>query len=298
MLQGKDDESARIVLQVFVKRFRTNVLAAQRFGSILAAMKIYVAFVFCWCAFTAFAQQPSLTKTQTQVLAADAFVGYDNFGFEYFIADNVFCKRKDDRTLEYKNLSLGKITRADLHNPLQIALFYEPFNTVVLVDNQLNETHRINFSEHVMPIVASAIGMASANRLWVFNSLSQRIGLFDYLKKEYREITVPFTGKVAAYDSDFNFFHWIDEGSNRWASDVYGKVSDYGPTVGYKQFTVVNNNWILFAKDSILYAHSIPNNQSYPLEIGEKSFKSFHYQAQNLAIFTEQGITNYKITLP
>jgi hypothetical protein len=30
-------------------------------------------------------------------------------------------------------------------NPLNIVLFYENFNVVILLDNQLNETQKINF---------------------------------------------------------------------------------------------------------------------------------------------------------
>ncbi len=258
----------------------------------------FCAILLLWMAsFTAMAQ-PRVAPIGVEPLAADRFAGYDNFGFAYLIKDNVFCKFKNGRTLEYKNLALGKITRVDLRNPLQIVLFYEPFNTVILVDNQLNETHRVNFSEFPSPIVASAVGMASGNRLWVFNSLTQRIGLFDYLRREYREITVPFAGKIAAYESDFNFFHWTDERGFRFAADVYGKVSQYGPTPRFDQFSVIGTHWLLYSNEGKLYAQSLVDGKVYGLEIGEKTFKSFHCQAQNLAIFTNQGISNYKIILP
>jgi hypothetical protein len=289
--------------QVFVKRFHANVLVKNQFGCTLAAMKIRM-LVF-WSLFTwAVSAQPTVVKISSEVLKADAFVGYDNFGFAYFIKDNVFCKKKGAAVLEYKNLSLGKITKADIRNPLQIVLFYENFNSAVLVDNQLNETHRINFSENTTtngrdtPIVVSAIGMASANRLWLFNSLTQKIGLFDYLKNEYREITVPFTGKVTHYESDFNEFHWTDDRGNHFATDIYGKVIDYGQTSGFDQFNIANDTWMLYSKDGKLYAHTVKNDKTYTVGITEKTFKSFHCQAQILSIFTEQGITNYKITLP
>ena len=268
------------------------------FNCTLASMKIRMLLFWSFFTVTVAAQQPTVVKINTEILLADAFVGYDNFGFEYFIKDNVFCKKKGNVVLEYKNLSLGKISRADIRNPLLIVLFYENFNTAVLVDNQLNETQKINFSEHNIPIVASAVGMASANRLWIFNSLSQKIGLFDYLKKEYREITVPFTGKISHYESDFNYFHWIDDRDYRFVTDVYGKVSDYGRTAEYDQFRLIDDNWILYAEDAKLHARTVKNDKTYTLPIAEKTFKSFHYHAQILSIFTTEGITNYKITLP
>ena len=240
----------------------------------------------------------AVTKIPTKALKADTFVGYDNFGFGYFITDNVFSKITGNGILEYKNLSLGKIARADIQNPLQIVLFYENFNTAVLLDNQLNETLKIPFSENGTPIIAAAVGMASSNRLWIFNSLSQKVGLFDYLKKEYRELTVSFSGKVKLYDTDFNYFYWIDEYGNRFACDIYGKVAEYGKFADCDQFKIVDSKWILFSKNGNLYAYEVASDKKITLEIDEKTFKSFQYQAQILAIFTTEGITNYKITLP
>ena len=109
----------------------------------------------------------------------DQFLGYDPFGFYYTIKNNVFSKINTRDTLEYKNISLGKITKVDLQNPLKIVLFYENFNTVILLDNQLNETQKINFSESTIPFVVSAVGIASQNQLWIYNSMNQQLGLYD-----------------------------------------------------------------------------------------------------------------------
>lgn len=266
---------------------------------ILAVMKNQLAILLSLFTLSIGAQSKvavsSVGKTEFK---ADAFVGRDNFGSDYFIGDNVLRKITPKGILEYKNLSLGKIARADIQNPLQIVLFYENFNTAVLLDNQLNETMKISFSDHTTPIVASAVGMASANRLWIFNSLSQKVGLYDYLKNDLREATVPFAGKVAHYNSDFNYFYWIDDNHNRFACDVYGKVSEYGKFADCDQFKIIDAQWILYSKDNKLYAYGVQSDKTIALDIDEKTFKSFHYQAQILSIFTAQGITNYKITLP
>lgn len=285
--------------QVFVKRFRVNVLVQKQFGCILAAMKIAWSFLMVLVTLVVSAQrQIAVTKIGSELLQADFFVGYDNFGFEYFIRDNVFFKKSDKAILEYKNLSLGKIAHADIQNPLLIVLFYENFNTAVLLDNQLNETQKINFSENTTPILAVAASMASGNRLWIFNNLSQKVGLFDYLKNDYRELTVPFPGKIVHYESDFNYFYWIDENTNRFACDIYGKVTAYGRSPGFEHFRIADNNWVLFINDEKIYAYEVKSDKRFLLPIEEKTFKSFHYQAQILSIFTTEGITNYKITLP
>ncbi len=284
--------------QGFVKRFSANRLVKKQSGCILAVMKFYLIFFLSIGLLDVSAQQITVTATDSQPLKADAFAGYDNFGFAYFVRDNVLHKVKGATDLQYKNLALGKITRVDIKNPLQVVLFYEAFNSAVLLDNQLNETQRINFSDNPVSIVASAVGMASQNRLWVYNSLSQKVGLLDYLRNEYREITVPFNGKIVLYESDFNYFYWIDETGNRYATDIYGKVTAYEKLPAFDLFKIIDDRWSLVSAEGKTYAFDSKNNKKYELRLNEKTIKSLHYQAQILSIFTDQGITNYKITLP
>jgi len=277
--------------------FATNVLLKD---CTLADMKRCILFFLLFWMSTILAQSQKIVVTRLDSVAftADVFLGYDKFGWKYSIANNTFNKEKDKLNLQYKNLALGKIAKVDLQNPLKIMLFYENFNTIVLLDNQLNETQKISFSENPIPIVVTAAGMAAQNRLWIFNSLSQQIGLFDYAKNEYKPITVPFTGKLKYYDSDFNYFQWIDDKQFFFACDVYGKVADLGNLPAFDRLRFVDSNWILYSKGQILFAFDRKNNQSTAIPILEKSFKSFTVSDQILSIFTGNGITNYKIILP
>ena len=259
---------------------------------------LFLLLLFCSLPISGQNQEIKILKLNSYFFEADDFLGHDKFGFRYFIINNTLNKQKDSLTLQYKNVSLGKIARVDLQNPLKIVLFYENFNTVVTLDNQLNETQKINFSAHPVPIVAAAIGMASQNRLWVYNSLSQQIGLFDYLKLDYKPLTVPFTGRLKFYEADFNYFHWIDDTLNRYTCDVYGKVSNLGKVPDFDHLQFLNSNWLLFSKDSRLYAYDVAGNKTHVLGIDEKTFKSFTAKDQILSIFTSEGITNYKIIIP
>jgi hypothetical protein len=57
-----------------------------------------------------------------------------------------FCTReKTTKILNTKIPLWEKITKVDLQNPLKIVLFYESFNSALLLDNQLNEIQKINF---------------------------------------------------------------------------------------------------------------------------------------------------------
>jgi hypothetical protein len=210
----------------------------------------------------------------------------------------VFAKINSKENFEYKNVALGRITKVDLQNPLKIVLFYENFNTVVTLDNQLNESQKINFSDSAIPIVATAIGIASQNRLWISNSMNQQLGLYDYLNNHYKTISVPFIEPSKIYASDFNYFYWIDTKNNFYNCDLFGKITYTGLIPDFDTISIINESKYIYAKNSILTLKDLEKDKNYAIEISEKSFKKFYYRDQILSIFTNKGITNYKITIP
>lgn len=237
-------------------------------------------------------------KQGSIALSADHFLGYDQFGYFFSIKNNVLSKTKKEEFFEYKNISLGKPSKIDIQNPLKIMLFYENFNTIILLDNQMSEAQKINLSEIDIPILATATGIASQNRLWIYNSLTQQIGLFDYLKNTFLSITPSLQGNLKYYESDFNTFQWIDNNLNWYSCDIFGKINTLGKVTDFDQIQVINDHSILFSKDGKLQLHDIQNNTISPIQNVDKSFEKYYYKDQILATFTNQEIINYKITIP
>ena len=246
------------------------------------------------------AQEHKIVAKQIEMLQTDitAFVGFDGMGNLYYTKNNVFYKKNNQELWQYKNVSLGKITKVDFQNQLKILLFYENFNTIILLDNQLNETQKINFSENTTPIVVLATGIASQNRLWIYNSLTQEVGLFDFLKNTYKTITPPLRGNLKHYESDFNTFRWIDDKLNWYSCDVFGKITTQGKVADYDQIQFISNQEVVFSKNGQLFLQDLNKDTIYTIENVNKSFKNFYYKDQILSIFTNQEITNYKIPIP
>lgn len=227
------------------------------------------------------------------------FAGQDNFGSVYSLFENEFRKKtKEGKTSFYKNVSLGKIHQVDLQNPLQIVLFYKQFTTAVLLDNQLNETMKINFSELSIPLNPEAVSLASQNKLWLYDMLSQKLGLFDVLKNTFQPLTPSYKDNLKFYQSDYNYFYWVDVKQNLYVSTIFGKVNFLGQLPEFKQLQIVSPNQILLRNDNGLFFYNLENTTLSPIAINEKSFVSFSYKDQILSIFTEQEINHYKITLP
>lgn len=261
--------------------------------------KLVYLILFCW-ATIGFCQNqnPTITKLNTIELDADEFLGYDSLGYVYYIKNNVLSKKKEAEYYNYSNIALGKISRVDLQNPLKLVLFYEDFNTIVTVDNQLNETQKINFSENTFPIVATATGLAAQNQLWVFDSNTQQLGLFDYLKNTSKTLAVPFVDRIKFFSSDFNTFYWLDTKNNWFSCDLFGAVTSIGIIPDYDYLALINSYQYIYTKDGKVIFTDLKKQQNAPLEISEKTFVKIYYKDQILSIFTTSGISNYKIIIP
>lgn len=229
----------------------------------------------------------------------ELYEGTDAFGNIYTIKDNEFRKETGGVMLKYKNLSFGEIFSTDLQSPLQIVLFYKKFNIVVLLDNQLNETMRIDFSNiPQQPLIAEAIGLASQNRLWVYDINTMQAGLYDLSQKTFKTITPPFTDTIVYYQSDYNYFYWIDTKGKCFVLNLFGSVTFLGTIPAYDQVTIVSEALAIYKKGDAIYTYNFKTGAQNRIETGQKSFKSFYYAADILSIFTDTEIFKYKIILP
>lgn len=230
--------------------------------------------------------------------APERFTGTDAFGWNYIIADNEFRKQKEGKTLKYKNVALGDIYRADLQNPLQIVLFYKKFNTVVLLDNQLNETTVINFNELAQPIIADAVGLASQNRLWVYDVTMQQTGLFNLKQHTFRALTPPNNTGLQWYQTDYNYFYWIDNEGHLFSVNLFGNVVPLGNVPVFNEAQLLATDALVLKTDNTLQQFSPALQKAFPIPIVEKTFSAFYYNDGILSIFTDSEIVQYKLILP
>ena len=260
--------------------------------------QLFILSFLLFSMFSTWGQKKSTSLLSTQSIPGSTFVGIDVLSNLYYIESNVFFKKNNSQIWQYKNLNLGKITKIDLQNPLKIVLFYEDFNSAIFLDNQLNEIQKINFSNISIPIVATAIGIASQNRLWVFDALTQKLGLFNYLNGDFKSITTSFQGNFKYYESDFNTFQWIDDNLNWFSCDIYGKITLIRKVVDFDKIQILNSELILFSKGEHLYFQDFKLNTTEEVQNVDKTFQFFTYKDQILSIFTNRQIKNYKLTLP
>jgi hypothetical protein len=251
-------------------------------------------FIIC----SAQGQIKNASLLSSQPVSGSTFVGIDILSNLYYIENNVFFKKNKLQLWQYKNLSLGKITKIDFQNPLKMVVFYEDFNSVILLDNQLNEIQKITFSKDNSSLIVSAIGIAAQNKLWIFDSSSQKLGLYNYLNGDLKSITTSIKGNFKHYESDFNTFQWIDDNLNWYSCDIYGKITLLRKVSDFDKIQILNSELILFSKGEHLYFQDFKLNTTEEVQNVNKSFEFFTYKDQILSIFTNRQITNYKIIVP
>ncbi len=244
--------------------------------------------------------QPNLSAAHIEDISVtfDDFAGEDQFGSMYFIANNVFIKQNGKERLEYNNIGKGKITRADVTNPLMIVLLYADFNSIVLLDNQLNEIREIEFSRNQQQVVVAAGGLAEQNRLWIYDAITQQLMLYDLSRNTLRPLATPLRSEIAYYETNLTSFKWIDQTGHVYICDVYGEVRSIGNVAGFDHVSFASNNTLLMTDDGILYHLDLSKNESLPIADVGKSVSKFYFKDQILSIFTKAGITKYKIILP
>lgn len=265
----------------------------------MTAKKLLFIIIINLLCFTIQSQQViSAVKQSNTKLTCDIFLGFDNQKSIYSLKNNILTKNGDGITYQYNNLSLGKISNVDFQNPLQIAVFYKNFNTVVLLDNQLNEIKKIDFNLKSTPITLEAVAMSSQNQIWIYDSISSKIGLYNVNTDTCKWISTMLEIPISYYESDYTHFYWIDNNLNQYRISIYGTIEKYGLLKKFDTVQLTKNGNYLFQSEQELYYFDLKLNRSSKITIDEKIISKFFFRDGILSIFTQNEITNYKIILP
>lgn len=231
-------------------------------------------------------------------LVFSEFVGIDSYQDSFFIKENVLHKKSKNQNWVYKNISLGKIHKVDIINPLQLIVLYKDFNAVVLLDNQLNETNRIFGNSLETPIAFEYIGLASGNQFWFFDVYSRSIGLYHFKNNTFKFISTPLQMEPKNYATNYNEFLWIDANNEFFSINLFGKIKKLDTIPKNDTVFIINEKQILINDNGILMYYNVNDKKSYKIEHLENSFVNFFFKDGILSIFTQNKITNYKLILP
>lgn len=261
-------------------------------------MKKYFFLLALMVPFLAISQKETAEIVDSISINADKFIGRDGFDNYFYLKNEVFYKKTKKNVLQYSNFSLGNPTKVDIINPLKIILFYEKFNTIVLLDSQLNEIQKIDFSKSETELIANCVGLSSLNSIWVYNSINQQLLLYSLQSNPVKTIGNPLQEVPVFYQSNFNYFYWITNQNELFSMSIFGNMAALGNIKKGDNYQIINDHQILISLNNEFYFYDFLKKFEYQINILEKSFKNYYYQDQILSIFTDEKIINYKIIVP
>ena len=237
-------------------------------------------------------------KTAVIPLQDEKFLGFDYQQNLYLIQNNNLIKKNKQDYFEYKNLSLGNITRVDFQNPLQIVIFYNDFNSVVLLDNQLNETKKIDFNLLPETMNIEAVALSSQNQIWFYDAISSKIGLYSIINDSFKWVSTPLTNSIKEYGANYTHFYWVNAKNNFYTTSIYGNITVLNNFPIFEKIQFVSDKIVLYSNDNQLFYYETTTRRGRSIKIDEKYLTKFFLTDGILAIFTQNQITNYKLILP
>ena len=170
-------------------------------------------------------------------------------------------KEGDLGTFVFQDFQLGPIASVDIINPLNVVVFYAEMNTVVFLDNRLNEKERINFNDLPSFLNITAATNAGNNKLWIFNADTQQLELYQYRTQQRTQASQPFPGKLISQVSNFNSCFLLTETTLRHIN-LYGSLLFENTLEGFSKIAA-NNDDLLGLKENKLFF--LKENTVYPI---------------------------------
>ncbi len=230
-------------------------------------------------------------------LHADSFIGVDELNHIYFIKNNVLFKKRNLDTINYSNISLGKITSVNIQNPFKLIVFYKEFNSVVVLDNNLNElTNRIDFTKETLFNNVQFVSVSSENDLWLYAD-DTKLYLYDYKKHSIKVETQP----MSFYHNSLNANQIKSNYKNVWLLSEKGVIqfNEYG---NYIQFINIENITDIFPlKKDFIYSKNSSfffweNEKSIPISLNyTQTIKNININNSSMYIFDGKDIYQYTL---
>lgn len=239
-------------------------------------------------------------------LTADTFYGVDEVGTIFYKLNNVFYKKTAAQTLEFYDILLGELTGVDIINPMNAMLFYRETQTVVFLDNRLNETQRVVLSDLQPYRYVQYVGVAGEQQLWLFNIDEQRLERFDYVNNKQLSFLKSVSLPVNRLVSTYNFCH-LQTAEQLFTFNSYGsligtiaKEKIMGVTTSFKQLLVWSSDTLEVwqqGKNAVFLLTFSTTQLPVALQNDYNPKKSLYLKAGKLYLYNGNRISVYQTNL-
>ena len=243
-----------------------------------------------------FGVSQELSFVEKTDLDANQFIGYDTYSDLFYVKDQVLYKKTKTELFNYKDFQLGEIYSVDIVNPMNIAVYYQDFNAVVLLDNKLTEIERVEFNTISEFTNTSQVSVAANNSLWIFNIDLQQLELYNYRSKSKTVVSLPINGEVLSLASNFNYCFVLTEEKIR-AYNIYGSLLADIKNEGFQKIIQFNEN-LIAVKDNELYYIDKETRKTNKINSSEITIKDLQLTQDYIYIYNGKNVHKLKLTSP
>jgi hypothetical protein len=188
---------------------------------------------------------------------------------------------------------LGEIASVDLLNPLRISVFYKEANTVVILDNRLNELKRISFDQLTDFKMVDYCTTANDQSLWVFNADLQELEIFNYDRERIELETLPVSKPILDQKSNFNFC-WLQTATGFQQYNIYGSLIKE-VNIQFDNLEVHKNSVLLLNKSGTSYYFNYKDDEVRTIKLPQIKFNQVHLNSEKLYLYNGKMISIYQI---
>ncbi|MEH6535341.1 MAG: hypothetical protein V7719_03035 [Psychroserpens sp.] len=237
-----------------------------------------------------------VTAIDTTPIKADQIIAIDNFDTFYYTVNNILYKKPKDKTpINYSNVQLGTPTSINAFNPLKINLFYQDFNTIIILDNRLAEIFKIDFNTRQPYKNVSHISTGYDNTLWIFNQDLQQLQVYDYKTDKIRATTVPVQSRVLDLKSDYNYC-WMLTENYLYQYTYFGSLISKFENKGYTSLAIHNEN-IILKTNTLLFFKSKKSETIIQLKTPKLLINQFLLTNETLYIYDSEKLHKYQLKI-
>ena len=256
-------------------------------------MRYLIAF-FLFIFFSSTSQEGFyLEMTKKLIITEDKIkIHCDKFDNCYYLNNQELIKNNNER---FNSIDIGEITKIDFYNPMEIKIWYEKFNLLILLDSKLNEIRRLNFNKLTDNLDITNISNSNKTYIWIFNENNNEILKYDFLKNRIvNNIKIKILGKLYDIISDYNYL-WILT-SNELIKVNYNGLLDYKipNTANFKKIKFFKKNILLASNNSLGYLDKEESKINL-FKIPKLFIKDFFVINESLYIYEEDFYNRFLI---
>ncbi|WP_338731679.1 hypothetical protein [Mangrovimonas cancribranchiae] len=224
-----------------------------------------------------------------------SWINIDNFETTYIIKENTFYKLTEQEHFNYSNYQLGKPSTVNIFNPLKINLFYEDFNTLIILDNRLAEIFKIDFNTTLPYKNVLCVSTGNDNSVWLFNTDTQTLELYDFKKNIIKAKSQPLAEQPISMTSNFNFC-WLLTPNYIYKYNYFGSLIYKIKNNAFESISQFNERLYL-AKQNKVYLYDEENSNYRKVDTSNLLIKQFFVNHETLYIYTGKTLNKLHLKL-